>query len=276
MNLIDRVINYVHSIEDQACLAEMLSPAIAEELESVLFQLLDSGKPDAVYAATLCIQDAHTVAPQYNLGADFIKNFPASRVWQKLDELVSYPDFRIRCHAISTIGRSGLTASLPALTRYFDAALGRDPLILSRLLFEISWLNRKERESRLNQLCAHENYLTRWASLAYIDSCSNRGPDRERLLTLAHDSSTHIKSEAEYLLHISEKKKAKAKKDGNAGRAPIVSEPAVRFHDLEIWAGNQIHNSDIADYTVEWLHTFFVTEVPKFIQQRLDFWERNR
>lgn len=276
MNLIDRVINYVQFIEDQSYLAEMLSPATAGELERVLLQLLDSGVPDTIYAATLCIQDAHTVAPRYNLGADFIKSFPASAIRQKLDQLVSYPNFRIRCHAISTIGKSGLLASLPALTRYFEAALGRDPLILSRLLFEITWLDEEERENRLAQLCAHESYLTRWASLAYIDSWSSKELDHARLLKLARDSNEHVQNEAKYLLHVAEKKQPAAESDGEENSDSTTSKPDVRFHDLEVWAGNQIQDSDIADYTTEWLHTFVLTEVPRYIRQRKDYFRLNR
>ena len=206
-----------------------------------------TGKREDLAAALTWIRDASIGVGSASVKADVRACVPKILTPVLADALVA-PVRIVREQAIYTLGKMSFAEDLSLLLDVFDRYLDRDPLLVPRLIGEVSWLG-GEGAPLYARVRGHSHYLTRWSFFAQASASPHVAKEQIAELQahcaeLENDPSALIQAEARQLLaeiaeiampgdrHSRERKRARAELEA---RAPLrFNAMALRFDHAHI------------------------------------------
>jgi len=250
--------NYINHIQEFDSLNKFLETISVADLLFTLSEMLKSKDKEQISSANLFIRD------MVNFSRYIHKNFQNFREQLLSSELTGLlysnifaPMFSVRDSTVYTLGKIGDVNSIPVLENAFTYFLDTDPLLLSRVFFELSWLGgykpewsgRPDLWSLVDQMVNSPNKMTRWAILSISDFDSSsvfRYKDNPAffllqthyLNLLIADDFNLLKEEAVFRLqeiNLERNVNNLNKKERNRARKTLLSNaPAVTFDMVEL------------------------------------------
>jgi hypothetical protein len=196
-----------------------------------------------------------------------------------LAEGVYRKNISIRANSVYALAMLGYRHHAAILETALPHAIQHDPLLLPRVISELSWISRSDRMYvDLHAAASSPLYLSRWAALAVtahhgIDPDNSGGLFRERrarlLRRLAGDDHPWIRGEATYQLAelelLSPRETLSRSERRRRYRELRRNEPDATFDSLEVSFLNYLSTFKYPDYTIAQLEAFseFVFRQPR-------------
>jgi hypothetical protein len=160
------------------------------------------GAPNDLSAALTWVRDG-----SIGVGSEAVKTAVRACVPRYLkpaliDALIA-PVYMVRHQAIYTLGKMAFREDLPLLLNVFERYLDHDPLLVPKLIGEISWLG-GEGAPLLARVLTHPHYLTRWSFFGTDAARPSRAQEMEALKAtcaeLGADQAGVVRAEARHVL----------------------------------------------------------------------------
>jgi hypothetical protein len=258
--------DYVDHLEDTAYVRAVFAAAGVSGVAGLLVAMLRGGDRDAALAAGLFLRDAVL----FGMAPDFALALPRTGVFPALRANLYVPDYAVRRDSVYTIGKLTVRTTAGLLREAFPVALRRDPLLLPRLLSELSWLTGGKRPwAYLRRVAESPHYLVRWSLLAQNvslvgDFGRRRGPEGRKLRRLygrlAADPHPLVRAEARHRrAALVTRREERLWRNGGWERVwkrLSHGEPDRSFSSLELLFGNCMTLAGWADYDLADLDAF--------------------
>lgn len=273
MNTAEEIIfSYIDHLENAAYLDAAMAQYGVSALVTAAVGLVDSLDEASVSAATLWIRDVSIGLFRHDITSAFRSAWPSSGLFDGLDRCLRVRHFHLRADAVYTLGKLCFADHSGRLHRIFDERRDVDPLLMSRLLFEMAWLTPNEQAhwQRVGVLAHSPEPLSRWAALhCIVQSLSHQPfPEAEVLLSkLMQDACPYVQKEALYrhaewhwciphsALTAAQRKAHQSQRQQQRRQIPALK-PALTFDELEIQFWRNHHE---VDYTTSDILTFLAT-----------------
>lgn len=261
MNLQETITGYIAAISDDilhAVLQEFGAGRVVRELCAVV---REPENFEALNAALWFARDA-TIPPMPD-PEEFWQALSVGGFGAALEERLFTSDHQVRGSVVYIMGQLRLPGNPAALRRAFDFYLETDPLLLPRLLTEISWTHATDESTThlLKIMVSNAQPLTRWAAMKRLGTVT-RLPDAETelLKALTHDEYPPLQIEARYEWErLQELNALKGLPKGERRRrlkAVAKREPYVTFGRVEILFAHDRYARGARDYTPDELSAF--------------------
>ena len=267
------ILSYIDSLENRQYWELILTKYDENQISGCISKLLKSSDLDTIHSASLFTRDLmfNSSTPITGCCSAFRHKYPQSSVVQALQKLVFSKNKDLRHIAVYTLGKTCVKSSLPTLLQAFKSFMNSDPLLLPRLLSEISWLDPKSNafDTCIKKMALSSLFLTRWAVLGTLTPFQNTGKifklKKEIYALLSTDKVSVIRCEASFLLKqlMFEQLSANTKKKSikqSVREAPDTVEPKFTFEALEIEFNNYRYKNSIQSYRVSDLVSFIRTK----------------
>lgn len=266
MNVQEQIAQYLDHLEDWNYVEAILNATDLQTLFATITLILCSRNEDNIKGANLFLRDVVLLAPE-QISQNFKANFPPQTIIKALEDNVFANNWFVRSDSVCTLGKLGLTMSIPTLVKAFNQSIETDPLLLPELFFELSWLQGESDWALLSKALHSHHYLSRWAALPeigrhFVDPGKIEGfsQQKELVKSMLDDLNGYVKQEAQYeyqrLLYLQKAKGASRKEKKQLKRELDQYEPPVMFMDVEIQFGNYLYNSSQRDYQLSELEDF--------------------
>jgi hypothetical protein len=154
-------------VHEETPVDSILSGHTMEEVFGGIDSILAGSEPEAIIHTLGFVRDAALYRHPFHEA--FQAHLGASTIWDRLQELLSAPNFGVRRNAIYTIGKLTHRNRAYLLIEAFPFFLERDPINLPRLLFELVWLTNEWNWDFLRRAAAATHDLQRWSLCSVID-----------------------------------------------------------------------------------------------------------
>lgn len=256
------ILNYYQSLQEQADLTELVSGCKPQALIEQITQMLEEPDEDVVNRTLVLVRDLVLRAPLDGISQSY-RDSMESKVVPRLEILVENDNWFIRSEAIYTLGKIGSTGSLPVLHKAFWTLRDRDPLILHRLMFEISWLEDNKHGALISDLIDSMSYTTRWSALDFLGPLDTETDEEfelkeSRFARLLIDSNQYVRSEAEHLYKQRKVRLASMTKSERRKKLKELNrqEPSVTFHRVKTTFLNRLSREKNTSYSISDLEDF--------------------
>ncbi len=248
-NLKDKICNYLDHLHDSEYMQDIFKNNDAKTVVDTVISIVnDDNDITAVTAgeALSFLRDAAVDWPNKpkKITNDIRKYIEESpNLINCLAGKTTSENYWIRSAAVYTIGKLYFQQHTKYLLDVFPIYLEKDPILLTKLIFEINWLQPGTSESLIDKIIASPNYLVRWSALQCLTY--NTFPKKLFLKwyeILSKDENPYIAEEAKY--RIAKFKKLKAK------------EPPITFEDISLRFNNYLYQNRKSEYTINEFDNF--------------------
>ncbi|MDY6939675.1 MAG: HEAT repeat domain-containing protein [Cyanobacteriota bacterium] len=265
-----QILKYIDRLYDVDYLAGIVTSVSLQELCQTIEKLLQCEDNETVALTGLFIRDLVLCGNHHPDCKEFIENYPQSSVVKKLEELVSSPNCFTSYQAIYSLGKTCSYSSINTLNKAFTQLRDTAPLILPRLVAEMSWLGAENIWELLDSMLDSQIYTTRWSVLNILGEFIGDEPSLEDELfqhkwryfdRLRQDSNPYVRAEAEYeyqLLNfrLKGKKLARAERKQRMKHLQRTYEPVLRFNNISVAFTNDLSKQELTRYSIEELEAF--------------------
>lgn len=237
-----------------------------KDIDSAVIELLNDGSADIVSTTCMFVRDIELIAPRIENPGCATGPLANLDIAKALEQLLSSDELLKRESAVYTMGKVGSITSLPVMKACLERTKDSDPLLISRLAFEICWLSgMTDFEWYRDQLLLSNSFLTRWAGLDVVSAGHSDEPGFysskiEAIAFVQNDSHHRVKESACFLLDKirfeqglkdlpSRSEKRKERRSLEARRPPF-------FDDLDIRYRNHMREARVTGAYVEELRNF--------------------
>jgi hypothetical protein len=232
----------VVDLRDKAMVKQLLDKVSIDLLVDHINAILKNKEKEKITNSLCFIRDLY-LSPGFNLKQKKILMNALEKhgFFKILDRMLYSKIYRHRSDSIYTFGKLSNPKFhhnlVSALNKFY---LKKDPHLVSHLVFEINWLNRKSRNKILSTLANHKNYLFRWAALG-LDNCYDfKNSKVRRILSgLQNDPVKVIRSQYQ-------------EKVSNG-----VDVPKLDYSSTEVFIGNFLTINKYDSYSIGFLKRVF-------------------
>jgi len=260
VTLYEKIELYIDGGVQESYLGSLLDSTTTEILFNDLTDLMQSRQRTQINSASFLVRELMLLAPR-EASQHFRDQFYSSTVATELNKNVFASDHFVRCDAVYTIGKVGLSSGIDTLSRAFQHYLDTDPLLLDMLLDELTWLGAPHHWDRIDHMVRSSSYLTRWStlSLSSLDHfLSPRNAQEAEIAArqayyldlLKSDSHVLPKQEAQFrsleFLFAQTVESFLSKADRRRERKALnLQQPRVTFDDVKRSFYNYMHKTEI-------------------------------
>lgn len=207
MGLKDLLVTYIERIgEDDAvdAIAEVegVEAAVRATATVVRSAAEGAGAPNDLSAALTWVRDGSIGVGSEAVTTAVRACVPTELTPALVDALIA-PVYIVRHQAIYTLGKMTFREDLPSLLNVFERYMDQDPLLVPKLIGEISWLG-GEGAPLLARVRTHPLYLTRWSFFGADAARPSRAHEMEALRAacaeLGGDQVGVVRAEARHVL----------------------------------------------------------------------------
>lgn len=193
--------NLKEKIGSGADVLSELDGSSIEDVANVILELLE--ETDVSYwNATTLLRDLVLRSPKSTIFASRFRqsflNGDHQAIVERLEAGLKSEFAMVRRWSVYTLGKIGSKKSLPKLRRLFEWSLDNDPLLISSLVFEISWLGKKSDTmvQAIKTMAASDSFLNRWQAIDVIRSTRDIDSWESTLEELRKDSHPFVRDSA--------------------------------------------------------------------------------
>jgi hypothetical protein len=264
------ILQYLDHLQDIDYLAQIINSVSGKMLCQIIDELLRSEDNQTVRFTGVFIRDLVLLGTQHPDCSEFVKDYLESSIIITLEYLLSSPNHFTRLEAVYTLGKVCSYSSIAHLDQAFIKFRDTDPMLLPRLVFEMSWLGADNFWALIDSMSNSPVYVTRWAIIGVFESCCGenvRTQDElfqgklKYLEKLRGDSNLLIQAESEYehrLLTFRSKMHDLSKADRKKQRKILDQQckPACRFDQVSMMFGNHLYTKGMTAYFIDELELF--------------------
>ncbi|MCJ8281274.1 MAG: hypothetical protein MJK14_15700 [Rivularia sp. ALOHA_DT_140] len=241
------------------------------EFEKYLCQLLKSPDREIVYETCFAIRDIIvSYSNRYDEFIEFGKIYPESLIVKTVENLLFSGNRNIVLDAIYTLGKTYCYSSIPVLNKAFYHHKDTDPFILSRLLFEMTWLGLENFWELIDSMISSHNDFTRWAAVQQLPVFVDEDCEKSILLDdnlkylerLKQDSNKFVRIEAEHrykMIEFQTVEQDLPKKERNKKRKELENQykSILNFESLSTSFTSYLYYKKMNNCTLSQLEEFF-------------------
>jgi hypothetical protein len=274
MELTQQILDYYNNcISESAYLDELAGSVAVNDLFAATVELLQSSDCKTLPATLLFVQDLISYYPSEERQA-VRTAYPESIVVQALEALLHAECHGTRKQAAYVLGKTGSESSVKAMTEAFHQWRDRDPILLPRLIGELSWLGAANFDELLDAMMTSPVFATRWATASLLQEFLDEpetalfDQKRQRWEILRHDPHPLVRQEAGYQYQLqlfrleggrlspAERKQHKAARRKARKELDRQYAPSITFSAIASRFTNYFYELGQTDYTIEQLETF--------------------
>jgi hypothetical protein len=264
------ILQYLDHLQDIDYLAHIINTVSGERLCQIIDELLRSDDNQTVRFTGVFIRDLVLLGTQHPDCNKFVKDYLEPSTVITLQCLLSAPNHFARLEAAYTLGKICSYSSIKHLDQAFTKFRDTDPILLPRLVFEMSWLGANNFWALIDSMSNSPIYPTRWAIIAVFESCCSedvRAQDElfqgklKYLEKLRGDSNHLIQAESEYehrLLTFRSEMHNLSKADRKKQQKTLDQQykPAFCFDQISMMFSNHLYTKGITEYSISELEMF--------------------
>jgi hypothetical protein len=182
--------------EDSNYMAAIVTALPLSQISELICGLLKSDDYEVFSMTGLFLRDTILIGRHSEDCTAFREHYPDSIIVTTLEELLFCGDYFTRSEVLYTLGKTCSYGSKYALSRAFELYRDSDPLLLDRLICEMSWLGVENIDRYIYSMVTSSSYLTRWAAVSIVPNLGNLS--LQYIDILRRDECELIRIEAEY------------------------------------------------------------------------------